>query len=63
MIELDGGAMAHELVRVKEEDVVAWDAEHDVTGRLVHRRIHAGGEQEEAQAGAQKEARTEVQKS
>ncbi len=54
VIELDEGSVAHELVRVKEADVAAWDAEHDVTGRLIHRRVHVGNEQGEKGTEVQK---------
>lgn len=38
IIQLDGGATAHQLVKVPNDQLAEWDAEHDATGR-VRRRI------------------------
>ncbi|KAG2412509.1 hypothetical protein HFD88_010066 [Aspergillus terreus] len=38
IIQLDGGATAHQLVKVLNDQLADWDAEHDATGR-VRRRI------------------------
>jgi hypothetical protein len=40
VLELDDGAVTHKLVKVPYGDLVKWDAEHDVTGRVAHRRAH-----------------------
>ena len=37
ILNLDDGATAHKLVRVPKADLQAWDAEHDVNGRLRRR--------------------------
>ena len=37
ILDLDGGATAHKLVRVPKTELEAWDAEHDVSGRLRRR--------------------------
>ncbi len=38
ILELEDGEVAHSLVKVSNEDIDKWDAEHDAAGRLVHRR-------------------------
>jgi len=41
VVELDGGVVTHTLVRIPDGEVIAWDAEHDITGRsLTYRRAH-----------------------
>ncbi|KAF1986069.1 high affinity methionine permease [Aulographum hederae CBS 113979] len=38
ILELDGGAVSHKLVKVSNADIDAWDADHDSSGREVRRR-------------------------
>jgi hypothetical protein len=40
VLELDDGAVTHKLVKVPNDDLAKWDAEHDVTGRITHREGH-----------------------
>ncbi|WVQ78135.1 hypothetical protein IAT38_000216 [Cryptococcus sp. DSM 104549] len=35
VIELEGGAVSHKLIKVKLADLAKWDAEHDVSGREI----------------------------
>ncbi|KAK8846883.1 hypothetical protein IAR55_005973 [Kwoniella newhampshirensis] len=35
VLELPGGAISHKIVKVKNEDVAAWDATHDASGRIL----------------------------
>jgi hypothetical protein len=44
VLELDDGAVTHKLVKVPDMDIARWDAEHDVTGRVAHRRRHGDDE-------------------
>ncbi|KAI9740220.1 MAG: hypothetical protein M1834_004798 [Cirrosporium novae-zelandiae] len=38
VLELDdGAAMTHKLIKVPDENLADWDAEHDATGRVHHR--------------------------
>lgn len=34
VIQLPDGAITHELVKIKKEDLVKWDDEHDVSGNI-----------------------------
>jgi hypothetical protein len=45
VVELDDGAVTHKLIKVPNEDVAKWDSEHDVTGRVAHRRAYAANEE------------------
>jgi amino acid transporter len=48
VVELDGGAITHTLVRVPNSEVADWDANHDVVGRsLTHRQARKTKEEEE----------------
>ncbi|KAL5365158.1 amino acid permease-domain-containing protein [Aspergillus floccosus] len=40
IIQLDGGASAHRLVKVPNDQLAEWDAEHDATGRVRRRIAH-----------------------
>ncbi|WVQ95763.1 hypothetical protein IAU59_002862 [Kwoniella sp. CBS 9459] len=35
VLQLDGGAVSHKLVKVKNDEIERWDAEHDPSGRVI----------------------------
>ncbi|KAI9708247.1 MAG: hypothetical protein M1820_004201 [Bogoriella megaspora] len=45
--ELGDGAVTHRLIKVPNEDVARWDAEHDVTGRAINRHGYSASEEEQ----------------
>ncbi|KAL4889340.1 amino acid permease-domain-containing protein [Aspergillus ambiguus] len=44
VIQLDGGAIAHQLVKVPNEQLAEWDMEHDAIGRVRRRLLHGSEE-------------------
>ncbi|KAH8432677.1 high affinity methionine permease [Aspergillus melleus] len=42
ILKMDGGAVAHKLVKIPREQVASWDAEHDAAGRVRRRRGEVG---------------------
>ncbi|PGG96465.1 hypothetical protein AJ80_09827 [Polytolypa hystricis UAMH7299] len=51
VLVLDDGATTHRLVKVPNDQLAAWDKEHDVVGRLRHRNGHAFSGDEGVRAG------------
>lgn len=46
VVVLEDGAVMNTLTKVPDAEVEAWDASHDVTGRvLTHRRAHGVGDE------------------
>ncbi|THC89893.1 hypothetical protein EYZ11_010644 [Aspergillus tanneri] len=41
ILKMEGGATAHKLVKVPNDHLESWDAEHDAAGRLRHRGVRA----------------------
>ncbi|PLB54187.1 high affinity methionine permease [Aspergillus steynii IBT 23096] len=40
ILKMDGGAVAHKLVKIPKEQVASWDAEHDAAGRVRRRTVN-----------------------
>ncbi|KAF9883660.1 hypothetical protein FE257_003094 [Aspergillus nanangensis] len=40
ILKLEGGATAHQLVKVPNAQVESWDADHDAAGRFIHSTEH-----------------------
>lgn len=40
ILKMDGGEVAHKLVKIPKEQVASWDAEHDAAGRVRRRTVN-----------------------